>query len=171
MILSGPGWSRNAQSMMCQTNERAHGLPSGETMNKIFVAALIALAMSGLNAQSLQHPWSVTDGGGGKSSGSGFILSGSLGQPAAGNGAGVGFNEEGGYIPGLGVITGTTSTLNGDLLNAWNLVSVPFVTDDMRKTTLYSTSISNAFIYGATGYLTKDTLRNGVAYWLKFPSA
>src|SRR5205814_230141 len=54
--------------------------------------------------------------------------------------------------------------------NGWNLLSVPFMNGDMRKTTLYSGAITNAFIYGPTGYVAKDTLRNGVAYWVKFPA-
>jgi hypothetical protein len=129
------------------------------------------MASNLLVAQSLQHPWSVTDGGGGKSSGGGYTLSHSVGQPVAGTSVGSEYNLESGYIPGLRVITGTTSTLDENLFPAWNLLSVPFIAGDMRKTALYPSAVTNAFTYGPSGYSAKDTLRNGVGYWLKFPSA
>ena len=50
----------------------------------------------------------------------------------------------------------------------WNMLSVPLTMDDYRKTNLYPTAISNAFIY-ASGYVSKDTLDNGFGFWLKFP--
>jgi hypothetical protein len=120
--------------------------------------------------QTIAHPWSVQDGGGGKSAGSGFTLMSSVGQPASGTITGTGFVLEGGFIPGLRQLSGSTSSLDVAVASAWNLLSVPFVTDDMRKTTLYSAAVSNAFAYTPSGYVVKDTLQNGAGYWLKFPS-
>jgi hypothetical protein len=51
--------------------------------------------------------------------------------------------------------------------SGWNMISVPFVTEDMRKTSLFPSAASNAFAF-ANGYTAKDTLVNGVGYWLKF---
>lgn len=51
----------------------------------------------------------------------------------------------------------------------WNIVSVPLITNDMRKTSLFPTSISPAFAYD-NEYLIKDTIELGKGYWLKFNS-
>ncbi len=51
--------------------------------------------------------------------------------------------------------------------SSWNLVSVPYLSQDMRLSSLFSTAISEAYRYDA-GYLTEDTLTTGVGYWLKF---
>jgi subtilisin family serine protease len=49
----------------------------------------------------------------------------------------------------------------------WNMVSVPLKVNDARKTNLFPMATSSAFSYGS-GYVAKDTLVNGVGYWLKF---
>jgi hypothetical protein len=41
---------------------------------------------------------------------------------------------------------------------------------DMQKAVLYPDAISDASGY-SYGYVTKDTLENGIGYWLKFPAA
>lgn len=51
----------------------------------------------------------------------------------------------------------------------WNMVSIPLEVNDYRKTTLFPTAISPAWIYQPdVGYIPKDTLANCVGYWLKF---
>ncbi len=50
----------------------------------------------------------------------------------------------------------------------WNLVSVPLVVGDPRKTTLFPYASSTAFAF-ETAYQIKDSLRHGIGYWLKFP--
>jgi uncharacterized protein (TIGR02145 family) len=52
----------------------------------------------------------------------------------------------------------------------WNLISVPVNVPDGRKTILFPKAISPAYEY-ENGYITEDTLVNGVGYWLKFDSA
>ncbi len=52
----------------------------------------------------------------------------------------------------------------------WNMVSVPLTVSDYRKSELFPNSISDAFSYEG-GYILKDTLRNGIGYWVKFQSA
>jgi uncharacterized protein (TIGR02145 family) len=49
----------------------------------------------------------------------------------------------------------------------WNLISIPKSVSDGRKTILFPTAVSPAYAY-QDGYRTKDTLVNGVGYWLKF---
>ncbi len=53
----------------------------------------------------------------------------------------------------------------------WNMLSVPITVDDARKATLYPTATSSAFTFtNSLGYVRKDTLKNGVGYWLRFAS-
>ena len=55
---------------------------------------------------------------------------------------------------------------------SWNLVSVPLLASDFTRTALFPSSISQAFLYQpGIGYDPRDTLANGIGYWLKFPSA
>ncbi|MBI4811129.1 MAG: T9SS type A sorting domain-containing protein, partial [Ignavibacteriales bacterium] len=49
----------------------------------------------------------------------------------------------------------------------WNMVTIPIALDDYSKINTYYTSISPAFTFEGI-YSTKDTLQNGVGYWLKF---
>lgn len=51
----------------------------------------------------------------------------------------------------------------------WNIVSVPVYATDYKKTNLFPTAQSNAFTFNS-GYISKDTLENGVGYWIKFNS-
>ncbi|MFH1112217.1 MAG: T9SS type A sorting domain-containing protein [Patescibacteria group bacterium] len=54
----------------------------------------------------------------------------------------------------------------------WNMVSLPRIVADQRKTILFPTAISNAFKYvSGSGYQKADSLRVGVGYWLKFAGA
>ena len=55
--------------------------------------------------------------------------------------------------------------------NRWNLLSVPVLRPSYEKTTLFPTSISDAFQYTDGGYVVRDTLEIGKAYWLQFGSA
>ncbi|MDP2209457.1 MAG: S8 family serine peptidase [Bacteroidota bacterium] len=52
----------------------------------------------------------------------------------------------------------------------WNMISVPLVVSDYRKTSLFPTAQSSAFTYQGS-YVIRDTLKNGVGYWLKFSSS
>jgi immune inhibitor A len=53
--------------------------------------------------------------------------------------------------------------------DGWNLVSVPLIVDDCRKSSLFPTSGSDAFTYSSS-YLQQDSLRKGNGYWMKFNS-
>ena len=52
----------------------------------------------------------------------------------------------------------------------WNMVSLPLTVPDYRKSTLFPTATSHAFTYQGS-YLIKDTMKNALGYWLKFPAA
>ena len=52
----------------------------------------------------------------------------------------------------------------------WNMVSVPVRPANGSKSFLFPGATSAAFAY-KDGYLSRDTLKQGAGYWLKFPSA
>ncbi|HLG32036.1 MAG TPA: T9SS type A sorting domain-containing protein, partial [Ignavibacteriaceae bacterium] len=51
--------------------------------------------------------------------------------------------------------------------NEWNMISVPYLAEDMALGSLYPTATSFAYGY-ENGYVMEDTLIAGVGYWLKF---
>ncbi len=51
--------------------------------------------------------------------------------------------------------------------NNWNLLSVPLAPDDFRTSAVYPGALAGAFAYEGT-YQPKDSLRNGVGYWVRF---
>ncbi|MBI4548003.1 MAG: T9SS type A sorting domain-containing protein [Ignavibacteriae bacterium] len=120
-------------------------------------------------AQSIDHPWHVIDRGGGKSTAGGITLHASIGQPAIQASASGDISLEAGYIPGVRIFSGTTTTLDLAVEANWNMVSVPLIVSDYTKTTLYPIASSSAFSYNG-GYVTQAVLANGPGYWIKFPS-
>jgi uncharacterized protein (TIGR02145 family) len=52
----------------------------------------------------------------------------------------------------------------------WNLLSLPLAATDSLKSVLFPTAVSSAFIY-RDSYQIKDTLQNGLGFWLKFDTA
>jgi hypothetical protein len=83
-----------------------------------------------------------------------------------------------GLIGSMGIVTAQgLATKPGTGFNAamysfaprWNMVSVPFVVPDYRKTVIFPTATSNAYEY-VVGYQKRDTLDNNAGYWLKFAS-
>src|SRR5712692_2647328 len=99
---------------------------------------------SSVNAQQFNLEFSVVGTGGEMTSiGSDQLLI-TLGQLAVGesdsgqatNGSGFGFQ-----------IVGSSGAKSYSILDGWNMVSVPVVVPDYRKTTLYSSAVSRAFAY------------------------
>ncbi len=140
------------------------------------IALLGVLALSSSSAgytQALLHPVSGVDGGGGTSAGGGYTLLGSVGQAAAGvtTDADTGMALEGGAIPPLRAGSGVTMTTGIKVQAAWNMLSIPLLSPDPRKTSLLPTAISSAFVYlpPPVGYGPEDTLLPGVGFWAKFP--
>ncbi len=65
----------------------------------------------------------------------------------------------------------TSASIVSSLPAQWNLLSVPDTVTSFLKTSVYPGAASSAFAYGTTGYVAKDTLKNGVGYWVKYNSA
>lgn len=66
----------------------------------IILLLLLALTAGLVVAQDgLSHPWATVDGGGGLSTGSGYQVQGTVGQPDAGLLAGGAFAVHGGFWP------------------------------------------------------------------------
>lgn len=79
------------------------------TSAALVVAAGVSAALAG---GGLTIGWSTIDGGGGPSVGGGFVLTGSIGQPDAGDLAGAGFTIRGGFF---GLSTMAPPACPGDL--------------------------------------------------------
>ena len=139
-----------------------------KTIIIILTLLMVSLPLCG----QLSHPWWVVDGGGGTSTGLGFVLNASVGQPGIQKSTSIdtGTIQESGFIPGLRNFGGTwtSATLSAQL--AWNLLSVPLQTNDMRKTTMFPAAVSSAFGYEPGGYVDVETLLIGSAYWMRFIS-
>jgi hypothetical protein len=137
----------------------------------IFIGICLILFSSMLLSQTIVHPWWVVDNGGGKSTGGELRLQTSVGQAAVQRMAHIDTGKvlENGYIPGLRNMSGASTTMMVDAATGWNMVSVPLLVNDYKKTVLFPTAVSPAYAYD-TGYKVKDTLCNGAGYWLKFSS-
>ncbi|TAK66488.1 MAG: T9SS type A sorting domain-containing protein, partial [Bacteroidetes bacterium] len=61
-------------------------------------------------------------------------------------------------------------TVNYDMADKWNMVSIPLTLDNYTKTTIFPTAVSDAFAYEGS-YQIKTILGNGIGYWLKFTGA
>ncbi|MFA7289455.1 MAG: T9SS type A sorting domain-containing protein [Melioribacteraceae bacterium] len=61
-------------------------------------------------------------------------------------------------------------SVNIDLQNSWNIISMPVDADDMSTTILFPTAISPAWKYD-NGYTQQSPLETGAGYWLRMPSA
>jgi hypothetical protein len=72
-----------------------------------------------------------------------------------------------GYAIPVSLYVGTQKIVSTDVIDFWNIVSLPVVAIDNRKTTLYPSALSNAWAYDGT-YKSKDSLYPGAGYWLKF---
>jgi uncharacterized protein (TIGR02145 family) len=62
----------------------------------------------------------------------------------------------------IGSITAQVPTKTG-----WSLISIPVNVPDGRNAILFPNAVSLAYAY-QDGYIIKDTLLNGIGYWLKF---
>ena len=137
--------------------------------NIVVLTVLMTICTIIVQAQTIKHPWWVVDRGGGKSTAGAITLRSSIGQPAIQKMSylDTGMTNESGFIPGLRTFSGSYTTHELSFTDGWNMISVPLLVNDYRKTTLFSTSMSSAFSYEGS-YQEKDTLKNGGGYWLKF---
>jgi hypothetical protein len=63
---------------------------------------------------------------------------------------------------------GTRRTLNTQVNDFWNIVSLPVVPFKKQAAELYPTTISSAWAYEGSTYVEKNELMQGVGYWMKF---
>ena len=135
----------------------------------LFIGICLILFSSMLLSQTIVHPWWVVDRGGGRSTADTLVLKSSIGQPAIQKMVylDTGMICESGFIPGLRTISGAYTIQEISFADGWNMISIPLLVDDYRKTILFSTALSSAFSYEGS-YAEKDTLQNGSGYWLKF---
>ncbi|MFI5250974.1 MAG: hypothetical protein ACHQQQ_00965 [Bacteroidota bacterium] len=61
----------------------------------------------------------------------------------------------------------TYSSCRIQVNKSWNLVSLPLKSPNPIYTAIFPTAVSYAFMYDQ-GYSMKDSLENGIGYWLKF---
>lgn len=105
-------------------------------------------------------------GGAWSSSSSGYSMGATVGQLGA-------FSSSPNYVANSG-FWGEYEALVGFyassvvVSNGWNLISVGKTVGDFRKASLFPAASSAAFTYEG-GYMVRDTLENGLGYWLKFP--
>jgi hypothetical protein len=88
-----------------------------------------------------------------------------------GNGPGGQVNNVHPGQSGVIINLGTNGGVTADVIvsSGWNLISVPVFSNDQRKSTLFPSSVSNAFAYlPGNGYALDETLQVGSGYWLKF---
>ncbi len=58
------------------------------------------------------------------------------------------------------------SVTDSVILN-WNMLSVPAVVSNFSSASVYSVATNPVYAYAPTGYVAKDTLKNGPGYWVK----
>lgn len=137
----------------------------------VILIALQCLAMAKVHPQPLLLPWYDTGSSGGTSTAGQFVLQSSFGLPNAQVSHAGSLTLEEGFLPGVRLLSGNSVTSQVIVEAGWNMVSVPLVVADYRKTTLFSNAISSAYAFVDTlGYVTRDTLQNGIGYWIKFPT-
>lgn len=56
------------------------------------------------------------------------------------------------------------------LQTGWNLTAVPYKSASMEAGTLFPDSDADVFGYEGSGYVSEDTLQNGIGYWVHYPS-
>lgn len=56
-----------------------------------------------------------------------------------------------------------------EVINGWNIASIPLLTYDMSVSALFDSDVSTSFSYN-NGYNNANILSNGVGYWIKFPA-
>jgi hypothetical protein len=71
------------------------------------------------------------------------------------------------FLKGSAYTPGVAQT---SVTEKWNLVSVPITVPDLRKTTLYPTANSSAYLFDGMSYVAHDTLAYGTGYWMHFES-
>lgn len=84
--------------------------------------------------------------------------------------SGLTFDPNNDIVLKQGTTTQTTTTCKEvQIVEGWNLISVPLNTNTYSPSMLFPNSVSSAYAY-SNGYYISDSLILGKGYWLKFPS-
>ncbi|MBI4548291.1 MAG: T9SS type A sorting domain-containing protein [Ignavibacteriae bacterium] len=86
-----------------------------------------------------------------------------------------GDQRDGFYVDDIHILGYTTNydtvAFTISVAQRWNIISLPLRVQDARKNVLFPEAISDAYTFTEIdGYQMEDTLREGIGYWLKFPS-
>jgi hypothetical protein len=130
---------------------------------------LLLLAASPVLGQDYILLQSITGSGGTTATSASYQMMNTAGQPIAGLDSSASYQQGLGFwgqYNGLQIYLSTTYSF----ASGWNLVSVPQLVADYRKSVLFPSATSTAFAY-AGRYVTKDTLSCSAGYWLKFGPA
>ncbi|MBI3193930.1 MAG: hypothetical protein HYZ34_05590, partial [Ignavibacteriae bacterium] len=57
-------------------------------------------------------------------------------------------------------------TIQTEIHNGWNLLSLPLTVGDGKISTLFGNGL-NAFVYTSSGYIPVDSVENGTGFWIK----
>ena len=137
-----------------------------KTQHAVIGLVVLALCWSTAVGQNYQLLQSFTSSGGSRSTSASYENTNTLGQPAIGEASSASYQQGSGFWYQFGPLQDYFSSAYA-VADGWNMISLPQTVNDYRKNTLYPTATSSAFAYGG-GYQAKDTLKNGVGYWLKF---
>jgi glucose/arabinose dehydrogenase len=66
--------------------------------------------------------------------------------------------------------TPTVDCIDINISSGWNLVSVPYLNNDMSTSNIFPNSNSEVFGY-SNGYYVADSLQNGKGYWVKYSNS
>ncbi len=133
------------------------------TILLLFLAASPGLGQDYILLQSF------TGSGGTSASSASYQMMNTAGQPIAGIDSSASYHQGLGFwgeYNGLQIYLSTAYSF----ASGWNLISVPQLVADYRKSVLFPSSTSNAFAY-AGRYVQEDTLSCSAGYWLKFGPA
>ena len=82
------------------------------------------------------------------------------------------YNSSGSPRSMLITVLGRYPQFSYDLSEGWSMLSVPVRPGDPRAAVLFPSAIGGPFRFFAdSGYKAQDTLRPGIGYWMRFPSA
>jgi hypothetical protein len=138
-----------------------------KTITKCIVALIGCYSV--VASQSINISTSAISSGGGKGSGPTIGIYSAAGLPAVGqsNGGSGYFTATGGFIPQMEVFAGINSYTTDAGASGWNMISLPLRPTNYAKGVIYPNSYSAAFAYQGS-YVQRDTLENGIGYWIKF---
>ncbi len=73
------------------------------------------------------------------------------------------------YTTSRSFTTANEVTNQYSLEKSWNLLSLPMATSSGHVNSLFTNAISSAFSFKqGAGYISQDTMKNGIGYWVKF---